>query len=119
MPEILIIEDDEDIREDAAALLRRRGYDVKTCTNGELALRYLDDSLTRPKVILLDLMMPVMNGWEFCKALSRAPRYSSIPVVIITGTINPEEEVAGLNAAGYLPKPFAFESLLEQVQRFC
>ena len=115
--EILIVEDDEDIRAHLRFILERKGYRVVGVGNGEEALAHLRDA--RPCVILLDLMMPVMNGWEFRDAQRRDPALSEIPVVVLTGRGLATGEEHALAAAAYLLKPFALSELLKVVESFC
>jgi len=79
---VLIVEDDEDIREAIAAVVEREGFEAICVTHGLEALRYLDRCERLPNVILLDLMMPVMDGWEFLRR--RDDRLRAVPVVVIT-----------------------------------
>src|SRR5262249_1755713 len=80
---VLVVDDDSDIRGALCELLEDEGYRVVAASNGEEALVYLN-SRERPCVILLDLMMPVMDGWEFRRQQQKDPRWSQIPVVVIT-----------------------------------
>jgi CheY-like chemotaxis protein len=81
---ILIVDDDDDMREALAILLARRGYRAAEAANGQLALARLAGGLV-PSLILLDLMMPAMSGWDFIKALREDEALSRIPVVVLTG----------------------------------
>jgi CheY-like chemotaxis protein len=115
---ILLIEDDPGIRREIVDLLVEEGYDVQTAHNGEEALAKLQSSPS-PCVILLDLMMPVMDGWAFrAEQLKQGP-LANIPVVLISGTGSVASEAARLGAAGYLTKPFSAETLLGAVQGWC
>jgi CheY-like chemotaxis protein len=96
-PCILIVEDNADLRDSLAELLQYEGYEVARAANGQEALRYLREC-PPPCLILLDLMMPVMNGWEFRKQQLLDPTLSSIPVAIVTGVRNSLDQVAALDA---------------------
>jgi CheY-like chemotaxis protein len=87
---VLIVEDDEDLREMMAHLLTLEGFEAATAANGREALEYLQTS--RPEVILLDLMMPVMDGFVFLEELQRRPGLGNVPVVVLTAKqLSPEE----------------------------
>src|SRR2546430_1465396 len=116
--EILIVEDDEDIRAHLTFILERKGYRVAGATNGEEALRHLRGP-GRPCLILLDLMMPVMNGWEFREAQRGDPRLAAIPVVVLTGRGLERDEQDALGAIDYLLKPFVLDQLLTLIERHC
>lgn len=81
---VLIVDDDDDIREALAMVLARRGYGAEEAANGQLALERLAEGL-QPNLILLDLMMPTMNGWEFIKAMRQDESLARIPIVVLTG----------------------------------
>jgi CheY-like chemotaxis protein len=114
MSSILIVEDCDEIRIDLAELLRDEGYDVVTARHGAEALDLLDAG-PAPSVILLDLMMPVMDGWQFRKMQLGKPTLASIPVVLLTGSNNAQQHARDLNAAGCVQKPFDFDQLLSTV----
>lgn len=98
-------------------LLGARGYCVLTASDGEQALQVLHGD-TRPCVILLDLMMPHMNAWEFRAAQASEPEIADIPVVAISGDANPEPKAAQLGAAAWLAKPVPLAVLMETLERF-
>ena len=116
---VLVVEDDEDIRADLAAILRVKGFAVDEAANGREALARLRGG-ARPCVIVLDLMMPVMNGWELRSAMLGDGGFTDIPVVVVSGKgrIAPDEE-ATLAPAAVLVKPFELTELLELVGRYC
>jgi CheY-like chemotaxis protein len=115
---VLIVDDDPDIRVILADLLTMEGYPVATVSDGREALSHLRDSPT-PCLILLDLMMPVMNGWEFRAEQMKDPIFRSVPTVLFTGVPNPEEEAVSLNVAGFVTKSLEFRKILDLVKRFC
>ena len=117
---VLVVEDDEDIRADLTAILRVKGFAVDEAANGKDALAQLRDGLTQPCLIVLDLMMPVMNGWELRAAMLADPALAAIPVVVVSGKgrIAPDEEQT-LAPAAVLVKPFELTELLDVVGRFC
>ncbi|HEX8953329.1 MAG TPA: response regulator [Polyangia bacterium] len=117
---MLIVEDDEDIRADLTAILRVKGFAVEEAANGKEALARLRAG-ERPGLIVLDLMMPVMNGWELRAAmLAEGGDLAAVPVVVVSGKgrISTDEEKT-LQPAAVLVKPFELSELLEVVGRYC
>jgi len=104
-----VVDDDRDNRELLVELLTGEGYLVSSAGDGRLALA--EARALRPDVILLDLMMPVMNGWEFRDAQLRDPRLASVPVVIVSAF----EDTLDVEAV--LRKPYLLEDVLDTVQR--
>lgn len=116
---VLIVEDDQDIRESIAEVLRDEGHAAETAAHGAEALALLRrESHPPPRLILLDLMMPVMNGWELCAELLKDARLASIPVVVLSGDARVAGKAAELHADGALAKPVSIAGLLEVVERF-
>ncbi|QSQ21514.1 response regulator [Pyxidicoccus parkwayensis] len=109
---VLVVEDDEDIRAAIAEILEGEGYDVAIAANGSEALDELRH-MRRPCLILLDLMMPVMNGHEFLARIREMPLMRSVPVLVLTAV----STEAPPGARGLLRKPFIVEELLDAVQR--
>lgn len=116
---ILIVEDDADIREDLADILRDQGYDVVTAENGLAAREWLEHARALPDVILLDLMMPVMDGWHFRAEQLQDTTLARIPVVILSGAGDVRKEATVLGAVSYLPKPYKVDELLGVLQQLC
>ncbi|MGZ3438442.1 MAG: response regulator [Polyangia bacterium] len=116
---VLVVEDDEDIRADLTAILRVKGFAVDEAANGTEALARLHDG-ARPCVIVLDLMMPGMNGWELRQVMLQDARLAAIPVIVVSGKgrIAHDEEQA-LSPAAVLVKPFELTELLSLVARYC
>lgn len=116
---VLIVEDDEDIRADLTAILRVKGFLVEESANGRDALALLRGG-ARPCVIVLDLMMPVMNGWELRDAMRGDAALREIPVVVVSGAGRiADHEIAVLQPAAVLVKPFELSQLLALVGRYC
>ena len=113
---VLIVEDDADLREMMAQLLQLEGYKAEAVANGHDALRYLESG-DRPEVILLDLMMPVMDGWEFRRRQVQDPAIATVPVVVLSAL--DQSRTLGLGGTAFLKKPLDFDRLLELVRRFC
>ena len=116
-PQILVVEDDRDTREMLERFLQLEGFDVRTAANGEAALKCLQSS-DSPCLILLDLMMPVMNGWEFRRAQARHPDLAKIPVVVVTAA-GPRSDIPAIDADAWLSKPVDFDKLLATIGTFC
>ena len=115
---ILIVEDDLATRDALSMILQDEGYTVATAGNGQEAIDRLRQAAP-PNLILLDLMMPVMDGWQFRTALARDPALAAIPVVILSADGSVQQKAATLGAAGYLQKPVDITTLLDTVQRHC
>jgi two-component system response regulator CpxR len=113
---VLIVEDDEDLREMMAQMLTLEGYDTAAVANGREALDYLHRART-PQVILLDLMMPVMDGWEFHRRLEADPALAPVPVIVLSALDHVRG--ANLHAAAFLKKPLDFDRLLDLVRTYC
>ncbi len=116
--QILIVEDDSALREALAQVLMDEGYDLLSARDGLEAVNYLKKG-NRPDVILLDLSMPVVNGWEFRMFQKRDPDLAQIPVILITAGGYTREEVAWLEPSALLPKPLDLPLLLSIIRRFC
>ena len=114
---ILIVDDDMDVRGTIADVLADEGVDVAVAENGLVALEVLEGGL-RPDVILLDMMMPEMDGWEFRAEQRKRPDLASIPVVVFTAHGISSDAADQLGAQGVLKKPFRFADLLQTVNRF-
>lgn len=115
-PRVLIVEDAPDIRNLLIEFLSDSGYQVDVATNGARALSRV--SVNRPDVVLLDLMMPVMTGWEFCQRLRALPGGSDIPVIVISATHGIAQQASAAQATDYLAKPFTLDELLAKVSRY-
>lgn len=116
---VLVVDDDVDLRESMQDLLTLNGHRAETAADGAEALEWLHRTGMRPCLVLLDLMMPGMDGFTFRSRLSADPRLADIPVVVVTGAgILAEQRVDELHAP-VLRKPIRLETLLETVRSFC
>jgi CheY-like chemotaxis protein len=111
---VLVVEDHADLREMLAVLLESEGYEVQTAGNGVEALRVL--ARTRPSVILLDLMMPVMSGDEFRQRQLADPRYRDVPVICMSAAHDGRVRFERMHATQYFQKPVDFDRLLGAVR---
>jgi CheY-like chemotaxis protein len=112
---VLVIDDDNDIREVVALILEDAGYTATEADGGHAALALLRSG-PPPDVILLDLMMPDMSGWDLCAELARDPMLAKIPVVVMSGDSRIQAKADTLAAAGYLAKPFDQAQLLSVLE---
>jgi CheY-like chemotaxis protein len=115
---ILVVDDDHEVREAIAEVLADYGYVITTASNGREALARLHAG-ERPKVILLDLMMPFMDGFQFRAVQKAQPDLSDIPVVVLTAHHDVSNVAARLGVAAGLRKPFELTTLLETLDRVC
>lgn len=115
---ILIIEDDADLARLEAEVLESAGYRTAIAANGYEPLNHLRTN-EHPDVILLDMMMPVMDGWKFREEQQELPDVASIPVVVVTADGDARAKAASIQAAGYVVKPISIDSLLDAVEGIC
>ena len=115
--DILVVDDDPDIRETVADLLETEGYSVMKAENGREALARLRQH--KASLILLDMMMPVMDGWQFRSEQQRDPEIAAIPVVVVSASASTEQEAARMGAAGCMQKPLDLDELLGTIDRLC
>ena len=113
--QIVIIEDEEDILELLRYHLTREGYSVTTAANGEQALRIISQKI--PALVLLDLMLPGLNGLEICRSLKQNPQTAAIPIMMVTAKNEESDVVLGLElgADDYIMKPFSMKVLVARV----
>lgn len=112
---VLVVDDDEDVRESVMALLSDRGYDVVGAANGLEALRELRAGL-RPRLVLLDYNMPVMDGEEFCQECARVPELAAIPIVLVSGNTGAAVKLAAARGAPLVSKPVSVAKLVAALE---
>ena len=117
--QVLVVEDDVDIRECLMDFLADNGYEPVGAVHGQEALQKLGGADVRPCMILLDLMMPVMDGRTFREHQLQQPGLSQIPVVIVSASREAEQTAKDLNTAGHLPKPLNLKTLLQILRNLC
>lgn len=115
-PTVLVVDDHEDVRDALKTLLRAEGYAVETAENGREALAALYGGL-QPWVIILDLMMPVMGGFEFRQEQLNHPQFAQIPVIVFSSMDDPH--AGHLGADAYLQKPADSDRLLALLRKHC
>ena len=111
---VLVVDDDKGIREFVRTVLSDEGYDVAEATDGQQALDRV--AQRRPDVILLDMRMPVMDGWEFARTYRERPGPHA-PIVIVTAALDVAKDAKEIGADGFLAKPFQLDDLLQLVQQ--
>jgi CheY-like chemotaxis protein len=110
------VDDDPSILEAVSTLLEMEGYRIATARNGQEALALVEREPV-PHVVLLDMRMPVMNGWDFARELHA--RGIEVPILVMTAARDARSWAAEIGAAGVLPKPFELNHLLAEVERLC
>lgn len=114
MERVLLVEDDADVRSTLAGFLQQEGYQVITAENGREGLAKLENA--KPGLVLLDLMMPVMNGWEFLDEKNHLSQFSRVPVLVISA-VPGNPHIPG--ALGFLKKPVDLDRLMDFVELYC
>jgi CheY-like chemotaxis protein len=116
---VMVVEDDWDVRESIAEVLEDNDYRPIRASNGKEALDRLRAAARKPCVILLDIMMPIMDGWQFREHQAQDPELSNIPVIVLSAHANIDEAASGMHAAASLRKPIQLQVLLTIVHRLC
>ena len=116
---VMIVEDDHDVLESMAEVLEDYDYHVVRAAHGQDALDQLRGDGEKPCVILLDIMMPVMDAFQFRAEQEVDPSISRVPVVILSAHARAQEAAAQMNAAAALEKPVKLDTLLQTVAKFC
>jgi twitching motility two-component system response regulator PilH len=115
---ILAVDDSDTELAILSAPLRRQGYTVVTASNAEQALAQLERE--SPDLMLLDVVMPGVNGFQFCRNLRRDPRFANLPIIMVTSKDQPSDRAWGLRqgASEYLTKPVSMDDLIATVNQF-
>ena len=113
---MFVVEDDVETRDILGRFLELEGFRVELASNGKQALERLSSGV-HPCVILLDLMMPVMDGWQFRREQVRDHHLADIPVIVVSAA--GRDRIAEIDANAYLTKPVDLEQLLERVTQYC
>ncbi len=119
-PSILVVEDDEHIADLLRFLLERQGYHVEVRSDGRSALSLINNSQTRPCMILLDVMLPFIDGFELVEAIRRRADWATVPLVMLTAKTAEADIVRALDAGAndYIVKPFQPNELMARVRRY-
>lgn len=112
---VLVVDDDPDILEALSEILEAEGFEIRRARNGKEALERLEPD--PPQLILLDLMMPVMDGWEFAQRMRQRPSVAGIPLIVLSADRNVGSKATDIGAVGHLAKPFELNDLLDMVRR--
>lgn len=113
---VLLIEDEWDARRSLQSLLQARGYLVDTAENGLQALGILQEH-RKPDIVLLDLEMPIMTGWEFCAELRKHERLADLPIVILSGRVGIQDDIPSTIAQ--MSKPVDLHVLCRIIEKHC
>jgi CheY-like chemotaxis protein len=113
---ILLVEDDPDIRADLAEILVEEGFAVDTAAHGKIALEHMKTG-PLPDLVLLDLMMPIMDGFQFRRAQLADPYLATVPVLVLSGAADLLAHVHTIGAHGVVRKPFKVDQILDAITR--
>jgi CheY-like chemotaxis protein len=116
--EVLFVDDDAELRQIFADLCHGQGYEAITFANGHDALTHLNGDAEDVGLVILDLDMPVMDGFAFLDARAKSPALSSVPVVVLSGSMR-GQRLDGFEIAAALEKPISADALLDTIRRFC
>jgi phosphate regulon transcriptional regulator PhoB len=113
---VLVVEDEQDVAEMIRYNISKEGYDVAVVKNGADAIERARE--LRPDVVLLDIMIPQLNGWEVCRRLKQEPRTRAIPVIMVTGRVEEGDKILGfeMGADDYITKPFSPRELVARIR---
>ena len=117
MTNVMLVEDEDDTREILASALEEAGYRILRADNGAAAWKLLQEHDGRCDLILLDLMMPTMSGWDFRRKQREDTRFSKIPVLLMSAGAHIATVASELGAAGYVSKPIEIPELLRSIRR--
>ncbi len=115
-PTVLLIEDDADLREAMKDVLEGEGFNTETAENGQEGLKYLSESTDLPSLVLVDLMMPVMGGVEFCERTQKIDRYKSLSIVILSADGQPEKRKQQCGVKEYIRKPVELAAFVAKMR---
>jgi chemosensory pili system protein ChpA (sensor histidine kinase/response regulator) len=117
-PRILVVDDDDALREIYADSLAGSGYEVRSARDGATALQILEDGFT-PCLMFLDLRMPGMDGWELARRIRADERWKTLRIVVVAAHFRIDREAAEIGASAWLQKPFDLSRLEHHARRLC
>jgi CheY-like chemotaxis protein len=115
---VLVVDDEDSIRDVVIAILEYAGYQAAGAVNGRDAIDCLKNNQGRFRLVLLDVMMPLMNAWDVLYEVRQDPALAAIPMVLMTAGSNARQKAMEQGAAGYLPKPIDIDALLDTVEYY-
>ena len=120
MKTIFIVEDEESSANLAKIILEQEGYRVLIASTGQEAIDSLKQFQELPNLVLLDILLPKINGIEVCKWIRNQQRFENIPIIIFTALVQEEDRIEGLNAGAneYITKPFSIDKLLDIIKEY-
>ncbi len=118
MTKILIVDDEKDIVETLAFMLKQKGFEIITAYDGEEGLKLAKEA--NPDLIILDVMMPKINGYKICRLLKFDSKYKNIPIIMVTARGQAQDVAIGeeTGADEYITKPFEFNDLFECIDKY-
>ena len=118
MKKILIVDDEKDIVETLAFMLKAKGYECISAYDGEAGLSLAKSQ--NPDLVILDVMMPKINGYKICRLLKFDTKYKDIPIIMVTARSQDEDKLIGeeTGADEYITKPFEFSELLDKIKKY-
>ena len=115
---VLVVDDEDSIRDVVIAILEYAGYQAAGAVNGRDAIDCLKNNQGRFRLVLLDVMMPLMNAWDVLYEVRQDPALAAIPMIHMTAGSNARQKAMEQGAAGYLPKPIDIDALLDTVEYY-
>lgn len=118
MTKILIVDDEQDIVETLSFMLKTKGYETLYAYDGEEGLKLAKEE--KPDLIILDVMMPKINGYKICRLLKYDAKYKNIPIIMVTARSQENDKLIGeeTGADEYITKPFEFSELLDVIHKY-
>ena len=118
MKKILIVDDEKDIVETLSFMLKAKGFECIPAYDGEEGLKLAKSE--NPDLVILDIMMPKINGYKICRLLKFDNKYKNIPIIMVTARSQDEDKIIGeeTGADEYITKPFEFSSVLEKINKY-
>ena len=118
MTKILIVDDEKDIVETLSFMLQAKGYEIISAYDGEEGLKLAKEE--KPNLIILDVMMPKINGYKICRLLKYDAKYKNIPIIMVTARSQDNDKLIGeeTGANEYITKPFEFSDVLNVINKY-